>query len=83
MDHNHITSNNAHYHPDQFIKSMLIKIMRLVVVVSLYLLLIFINLIENNVADNVLPAVYKYRCNSGLEMDGPDTVRFVANIFVP
>ena len=81
MDHNHITSKNAHYHADQVIKPMLI--MRLVVVVSLYLLLIFFNLYENSVAENVLPAVYKYRCNSGLEMDGPDTVRFVANIFVP
>ena len=69
------------YHADQVIKPMLI--MRLVVVVSLYLLFIFINLYENSVAENVLPAVYKYRCNSGLEMDGPDTVRFVANIFVP
>ena len=46
------------------------------------LLLIFINLHENNVADNAFPAVYKYRCNSGLEMDGPDTVRFFANLFV-
>ena len=54
--------------------------MRLVVVVSLYLLLIFFNLYENSVAENVLPAVYKYRCNSGLEMDGPDTVRFVTNL---
>ena len=62
---------------------MLIKIIKPVVVVTLYLLLIFINLYENSVAENVLPAVYKYRCNSGLEMDGPDTVRFVANIFVP
>ena len=57
--------------------SMLINIM-----VCLHLSMIFINLYENNVTGNVLPAVYKYRCNSGLEMDGPDTVRFVASLFV-
>ena len=57
--------------------SMLINIM-----VCLHLLMIFIKLYEDNFTGNVLPAVYKYRCNSGLEMDGPDTVRFFANLFV-